>query len=85
MKKAGLLSPDSRRDVRCLTGELAMGGRRGYEGTLGNSRLLLAWREAGDGERERRAGCCGGVRGEWRTSRSSSTSAPLLLCFCCCC
>lgn len=52
MKKAGLLRPDSWRDLSCLDGELTIGGRREYDGTLGNSRLLPL-KEEGDGDRER--------------------------------
>lgn len=57
MKKAGLERPDSWRDsgLCCLDGGLTMGGRRGYDGTLGSSRALPRG-EDGDGEREQRGG-----------------------------
>lgn len=57
MKKAGLDRPDSWRDsgLCCLDGGLTIGGRRGYDGTLGSSRVLPRG-EDGDGEREQRGG-----------------------------
>lgn len=58
MKKAGLEWPDSWRDSElrcCLDGGLTIGGRRGYDGTLGSSRVLPRG-EDGEGEREQRGG-----------------------------
>lgn len=53
MKNAGLERQDScrGRELSCVEGGLTMGGRRGYDGTLGKLRVLPLG-EDGDGERD---------------------------------
>lgn len=55
MKNAGLERHNScrGRELSCVEGGLTMGGRRGYDGTLGKLRVLPLG-EDGDGDRDRR-------------------------------